>query len=161
MRSDPFTFIAMIRIFLLTLFASMLSMCASTKQYTLDELPDERLIFSFGGGFTGAYEFYMLLPNGQLFHKRQVTTGLSFREFEPVDRKEAKDLFETYQKQEFSELGYNDPGNMSYTIQYISPKDTSQVIWGGSEVKPEEELRTYWRRLMQVVEGKEALPEVK
>jgi len=135
-------------------------MCASSKRYTLEELPEKRLHFTFGGGFTGEFKEYMILPNGQLFHRTRVVSQLPYREYDPIDAKVAKDLFETYEKKEIGGFGYDDPGNMTYTIMQISASDTSSITWGGSEVKPDETVRTYWRRVMREVGDKKLLPVV-
>jgi len=134
-------------------------MCASSKRYTLEELPEKRLHFTFGGGFTGEYKEYMVLPNGQLFHRTRVISQLPFREYDPIDPKVAKDLFETYEKQGIAAFGYDNPGNMTYTIMQIAASDTTSITWGGSEVKPDEVVRTYWRRVMREVSEKKPLPE--
>ena len=131
--------------------------CATAKIYTLDTLPDERMIFSYGGGFTGEWNDYLLLSNGQLFHRRRVLNPVPFRAYDPIDPKVAKDLFVTFEAQKFGALGYDDPGNMSYTIKSINGSDTTAVTWGGTETKPTEELRTYWRRVMQTFDGKQPL----
>lgn len=136
-------------------------MCASSKRYTLDELPEKRLHFTFGGGFTGEFKEYMILPNGQLFHRTRVVSQLPFREYDPIDPKVAKDLFETYEKQDIAGFGYDDPGNMTYTIMQVVATDSTSITWGGSEVKPDETVRTYWRRVMQEVSDKEPLPAEK
>ena len=65
----------------------LLTSCASSKRYTADDLPDERLVFTWGGGFTGETKSYMLLPNGQLFFRRQVIGELPYREVDPLDAK--------------------------------------------------------------------------
>ena len=142
-------------------FAALLlfAMCAPSTRYTADALPDEHLAFSFGGGFTGEYQEYLLLPNGQLFGRRRVVSEVPYREFEGVEAKVAKDLVATYARQGFGALGYDDPGNITYTVEHVAGADTSRVRWGGTAVKPTEELRTYWRRLMAAIEGKERLPE--
>lgn len=130
--------------------------CASAKTYTADALPDEQLHFRWGGGFTGEYQAYMLLPNGQLFHKREVISELPYREVEDVDAKAAKEFFETYDKQGFAALDYDDPGNVTYAVRRVSGGDTTRLLWGGSTVKPKQEVQSYWRRAMQTFEGKAA-----
>jgi len=132
-------------------------MCASSKRYTLDELPEKRLHFTFGGGFTGEYKEYMILPNGQLFHRTRVVSQLPFREYDPIDPKVAKDLFETYENKDIAEFGYENPGNMTYTIMQVVASDTTSITWGGAEIKPDEVVRTYWRRVMQEVSEKKPL----
>lgn len=148
----------MLRYVLLLTTAILLSMCASSKRYTLEELPEKRLYFTFGGGFTGEYQEYMVFPNGQLFHRKRVISELPYREYDPIDAKVAKDLFETYEKQEIAKYGYDNPGNMTYTIMAITESDSTSITWGGSEVKPDETVKTYWRRVMQEVSDKKPLP---
>ncbi len=133
-------------------------MCASAKQYTVDTLPAEQLRFSFGGGFTGEVNEYLLLPNGQLFARKQVVQELPFREQEPIDAKVAKELFGTYDEQNFDALDYDDPGNMTYSIQHVNGSDTTRLTWGGTRVKPAENLRTYWRRVMGLLDTRKPEP---
>ena len=141
--------------FSLLTFALFLGACArTTTVYTLDALPAERLTFRYGGGFTGQYQEYMLLPNGQLFYKREVLNALPFREVESLDPKTAKDFFDTYQKQDFAKLTYDDPGNMTYTVAHANGSETTAMTWGGDDAKPTEAVRSYWRRAMQAFEGK-------
>ena len=138
----------------LVLFAVALAACAPAKRYTADALPEQQLHFQWGGGVTGEYQAFMLLPNGQLFHKREVVTELPFREVEPVEKSVAKELFRTYDDQGFGALDYRDPGNLTYVVTRVTGADTARMTWGGGEVRPEQAVQTYWRRAMQVFEGK-------
>lgn len=150
------------RIYLLLATGILLAACASTKTvYTLDALPAERLTFRYGGGFTGQYQEYMLLPNGQLFYKREVLNALPFREVESLDPKTAQDFFETYRKQDFAKLTYDDPGNMTYTVAHTDGDATTAMTWGGEDAKPTEAVRSYWRRAMQAFEGKTSIEGLK
>ena len=143
---------------LLAFVALLLAACASTnKTYSLTDLPERQLTFSYGGGFTGEYNEYLLFPNGQLYHRRKVINEVPFRPLEPLDPEFAREMFSTYDNQKFGGLGYDDPGNMTYTITSIQASDTTRVTWGGTEVKPREELRSYWRRMMQAVDSKKPL----
>ena len=128
--------------------------CAPTKVYTADALPAEQLHFRWGGGFTGEYQAYLLLPNGQLFHKREVVRELPYREVSPVEKSVAKELFRTYEDQGFAALDYRDPGNVTYTVTHVLGADTARMMWGGGQLKPKQEVQSYWRRAMGVFEGK-------
>ena len=139
---------------LLAAAAATLLACAAGKTYTADALPEEQLHFRWGGGFTGEYQAFLLLPNGQLFHKREVVSELPYREAEPVDAKVAKELFKTYETQGFAALDYDDPGNVTYVVTHVTGADTTQMRWGGGAVKPKQEVQTYWRRAMTAFEGK-------
>lgn len=134
--------------------AATLLSCASAKTYTADALPAEQLHFEWGGGFTGEYQAFLVLPNGQLFHRRQVLEELPYREVEGVDPKAARELFATYERQGFGTLGYDEPGNMTYTVTRVTGADTSRLTWGGPNVKPEQAVQTYWRRAMGMFEGR-------
>lgn len=131
---------------LVCLAAILLAMCASAKQYTAEALPPERLTFRWGGGFTGETKEYVVLPNGQVFFRRSVLRELPLREHTSLAKKEAKDLFATYAEQGFAALGYDDPGNMTYTVAHVTEADSTALTWGGSRVQPAEAVRTYWRR---------------
>ena len=124
----------------------------------MSELPDEQLHFSSGGGFTGEYREHILLRNGQVFSRRRVISEVPMREYTSLDGKVADDLFDTFVEQGFGSLELDSPGNLTYEINYVSGVDTSTVRWGGPGVKPPENLRTYWRRFSDLMEGSEPLP---
>lgn len=142
---------------LVVVLAATLAMCASAKRYTVDDLPAERLTFRWGGGFTGQTKEYVLLPNGQLFARRSVLSELPLREYEPLDKRVAEDLFDTYEELGFGELGYDDPGNMTYTVALATATDSTAITWGGSRVQPSEAVRTYWRRATAALGDSEPL----
>ena len=132
---------------LLTLAAVVaLATCATSRRYAADDLPAERLTFTWGGGVTGETKEYVVLPNGQVFSRRSVLTDLPLRERTALDPRVARDLFDTYVQQGFGELGYDDPGNMTYTVRHHTPGGSSAITWGGSAVRPSEAVRSYWRR---------------
>ena len=139
---------------LATAVCAVVLACAPAKVYTADALPEEQLHFRWGGGFTGEYQAYMLLPNGQLFHRREVIRRLPYREVAPVDKSVAKELFRTYEDQGFAALDYRAPGNVTYTVEHVVGADTTRMTWGGAELKPKQEVQTYWRRAMREFEGK-------
>ena len=134
-----------------------LAACAPAKRYAADDLPAERLTFTWGGGVTGETKEYVVLPNGQVFFRRSVLTDLPLRERTALDRKVAEDLFATYAAQGFGDLGYDDPGNMTYTVRHHAAGDSSALTWGGSDVQPSEAVRTYWRRATAALGDTEAL----
>lgn len=152
-----FRFDSMLRILSLVCLIAMAVSCSSPK-YALSDLPKEQLHFSYGGGFTGEYQEFLLLKNGQIFKRTRVIRPTSFTPLQPLKKKEAKELFKTFEDQKFANLEYNDPGNMTYTIKMIGEVDTSQVVWGGVDVQPNLELKSYWRRLMKFVTDR---PEIK
>ena len=157
------TFVGMRHALVLAAFvalAATLTRCATTQQtYSLAAPPERQLAFRFGGGITGQFQEYLLFPNGQIFTKREVIDALPFREVEPIDPKLASDFFKTYDQQGFASLDYDDPGNMTYTIRAITGADTTELTWGGTAVKPTEEVRTYWRRAMSTLGGREPVAQ--
>ena len=152
------TFLLACPLLLLSLFLATACGGKAAERYTLEELPEEQLVFSFGGGFSGQYQEYMLLPNGQVFHRRKVINELPFRPYTDVDSKEARDLFATYRKLDFAALNYDEPGDMTYTIIHTRGDQSSTLTWGGPNTNPTEELRSYWRRAMQLLGDTEPLP---
>ncbi|MEO0339551.1 MAG: hypothetical protein AAF242_10085, partial [Bacteroidota bacterium] len=79
-----------------------LSSC-KTKQYAATSLPDKKIVFGKGGGFTGAVTEYILLENAQLFEHPFMQDSLVV--MEAMKRKTCKQTFKALEEIDKSKLG--------------------------------------------------------
>ncbi len=112
------------------LFCSLLLLLAcSTEKYQAGQLPEEQLHFGKGGGFAGAHEKYILLENGQLFH-RSGTEG-TLQSAGKVSERQARRLFEqarSINKQ--GQAAFKHPGNLYYFIEWVDTEGSLRWTWG-------------------------------
>lgn len=139
------------------LFAALLcslllaSQCKHPK-YTAQTLPEDRLSFGHGGGFTGAETTYTLLENGQLFK-------LAPKAPEPVEmagvkKKTANPLFESAESLGLLQLDFMYPGNMYQFIEFQDDGQKRRIVWGDAGHPVEPKIKDLHDQLMQLVAEK-------
>lgn len=107
--------------------------CKSTK-VPPSEFEGQQIIFGSGGGFTGAYEEFILLDDGRLFKSGidAVATPLK-----TLDKKITTQLFSNIQTFGLNKLDYNHPQNMYNFIKIKHGTDSNYIAWSG---KPTSEI---------------------
>lgn len=132
----------------LTLLVFLLFSC-KTKQYTLQEYTGPQITFGNGGGFTGLYTHYILLENGQLFKKKGKEED--YTAIEAVRKKEAKQIFKDYQELNLAKVELNEPGNMTYYVEYKNEEGRHTMTWGGTNEMPSDEVKSFYRALNNLI----------
>lgn len=99
-----------------------------TPTYSLAELPEKQLHFGWGGGFAGTQTDYLLLENGQVFHKPDFQKNTL--ELERVDRKTAKKAVKKTYKMLKNVDPFHYPGNMYYYFEVVEDSTTQRFTWG-------------------------------
>ena len=112
-------------LFLAAIFVA--AACHSTK-YSPSKLPEDQLLFGYGGGFTGKVSTVLLLENGQIF--RQGDTETSFSELSKVKKREAHRFFEAAEDLKLGEMKFDHPGNLYQFIELHDDGKTSRIVWG-------------------------------
>lgn len=132
-------------------FIAMFSILCSCKpqQYTMDDLPKERLEFGSGGGVVGKVDTYTLLDNGQLFLTNSLTQET--RELEGFSKKEAKTFFERVKGPEISELEFDHPGNLYYFINHITENKEHRLVWGSADHTVPVSCKAFYQDVMATV----------
>lgn len=118
-----------------TLTVLLLLLCQACKTYEAKKLPENRIEFGSGGGFTGFTETWYLLKNGQVFFKH--TTDSIAKEMSPVKRKMAKSLYKQVMKSPAMNMESKNPGNIYRFLNLYYKKTTSLHTWkpGDSEAR--------------------------
>lgn len=125
-----------------------------TKKYTPEELSETRIQFGNGGGFVGAQNAYLLLENGQLY-QHDIRQD-SMQALEGVRRKVCKNLFKTMEAMDESKMGINQPGNLYFYIEYITPEKQIKTTWGANGVQIDSLLKATYLQLMEQVKKEES-----
>ncbi len=122
-----------------------LSSC-KTKQYAATALPDKKIVFGKGGGFTGAVTEYILLENAQLFEHPFLQDSLVT--MEAMKKKTCKQAFKTLDKIDKSKLGVQEPGNLYYFLHYHDGENHYETTWGAAKYTIDPEVKSIWDQLM-------------
>ena len=135
------------------IFFSCLLFFWACKTYTIDELPEEHLIFGKGGGFTGAVETHTLLRNGQLFqHNSLKKDTLTLPK---IKRKQVKSCYEKANSIDWEKMAMNHPGNRYYFLEYVKGGTKNRIVWGGEETAVAEEVKLLYQDLIALVQKEE------
>lgn len=117
----------------------------------MEENPEPKITFGSGGGFTGQSTFYALFKNGQLYKKKGIKEP--YVELDKVDKKEAIQIFKNYEVLKIAEMEINEPGNLSYFIEYNDENGDHRLTWGGTAVKPSPDLLLFYKLLMKTTKS--------
>ncbi len=116
------------KILLMIGLMALVQSCA-TPQYTADKLPERKILFGRGGGFSGVETTYILLENGQFWQQEGIAS--SPVALPSVPRSQAGSLFDKAEAHFFGEVSLNDLGN-TYSFVGLEMKDRrSRIAWTG------------------------------
>lgn len=136
---------------LLSLFlmmALLLVFSCKTTTYTSENLPEKQLYFGSGGGFTGLVTEYLILENGQLF---KVPSPGQYEEMDRVKRKKAEAVYLDYNSLGFSDLIFNQPGNIYYFIRMVDGETENYISWSDQRPLPEVKMMDFYKSLVENV----------
>jgi len=118
--------------------------CKSTK-YTPANFPESQITFGSGGGITGLVTDYTLLENGQLFKRN--SRDNEFEALPKIKSKLTKQMFKNYNFLGIGDFTTNDPGNMSYFIQFKDKDNKEHKITWNDQSEVDDKVKTYYSLL--------------
>ena len=124
---------------------SLIFSCCSNKKFTSSDMPDEKITFGSGGGFSGYYTEYVLLKNGQLFQKMK--QGQELIELAPITKKDAKSLFERSDELKLATMDFKEPDNYTHYIEVTTTEHQNKIAWGKQEVPISSDIKEFFRQL--------------
>ncbi len=135
---------------LLLLFFTLIS--CHKKIMATDKMPQNRLEFGHGGGFTGAITTYVLLENGRIYE--DLFQYKQYKEVKRIDKSEAA-LFYTECKKIMT-LNTDAAGNMYYFVSMKTGNDSTskRLLFGDPSVATPAELESLYKRLAGLVAPK-------
>lgn len=129
--------------------------CKNKEQTTINKLKNEmkkdnslKYCVGKGGGFTGAYDEFILYENGKVY-KRDFTYSRD------VYRKQLTEEERAYFLEKINEMGLegmdiNQPGNMSYYIEMKQGEQSiNKIIWGAHSYYPDKKLEAFHKEFFE------------
>ena len=106
----------------------LLLQCQSKKlAYTANNLPQNRIVFGHGGGFSGMVKEYNVLQNGQVFEYNSLLD--TFYTKKPIKQTKVADIFSAYENEHLDSFEIDDPGNLyRYIIRYKDGQ-SHKILW--------------------------------
>lgn len=101
-----------------------------------------------GGGFTGAYEEFMLYENGKVYKR-------DFVYERDVFKKQLTEAERSYFLEKINEIGLegldiNQPGNMSYYFKVKQGEQTiNTILWGANSYYPDKKLEAFHKEFFE------------
>ncbi len=129
--------------------------CKSNEKIVLETYQGPKLVFGSGGGFAGTSSERILLPNGQVFLK--ANRNKQFSVCEPIDKNQARQMFNNFESLGLDKIKLDDPGNMTYFIAMENKGKVHRITWGGGNSPLDPNLKKYFNTLGQLTHKKQAI----
>lgn len=101
-----------------------------------------------GGGFTGAYEEFILYENGKVYKRDFVYERDVY--LKQLPEAELNYFLEKINEFGFEGMDINQPGNMSYYFKLKQGEQTiNTIIWGANAYYPDKKLEAFHKELFE------------
>ena len=131
---------------LLSIVLSLIS-CKSQQQ-SFDDFKGKIITIGKGGGFTGAYDEFSILENGQVFHYNTIKNERL--NIGKLEANMTKQIFNNYEILRLGNEDVNHPGNMNYFVQFNDGDNISKSLWSETE-NEEANLILFYRFVMNYI----------
>ena len=132
-------------VFALSIFAFA---CKSNKVESPQESIGKKLTLSHGGGFTGKYNTYCLLENGQLFKASETEGVMDKQKSLPQDITDQ--IFSNYDVLGLADMKVQTYGNLLYSIIMDEGDNINKISWEKGD-KGSEPLQLFFRNVMNQI----------
>jgi len=137
-------------IFILLFLALMGSESCSTTRITHPEdLRENRVVISRGGGATGTWTTWYLLKNGDILQQDQLNGPCS--KVSSITKGRAKSFFQNMDTLVEQTPPFSHPGNMTYILEYHDNLRTTVFKWGDPNFKVPESIATSYQDFMSLI----------
>lgn len=111
---------------IMILFSIALMACKS-QHHNFEGYAGEIITIGKGGGFTGAYDEYSILDNGNVFKYNTIEKERQF--IGKLESNVARQVFANYHMPVIYGNSSNNPGNMNYYIQFADGQNSFRSLW--------------------------------
>ena len=110
---------------------------------------NQQITIASGGGFTGVWHEYTLKADGQILHKASnVDTAEMVK---TISKSKAKAFFKQIEALKLDEKKMDEPGNMSYYVQFSERKKFSHKVQWSDKIMPSDSVKTFYDGFMELV----------
>ena len=110
---------------------------------------NQQITIASGGGVTGVWHEYTLKADGQVLHKASnVDTAEVVK---TISKSKAKAFFKQIEALKLDEKKMDEPGNMSYYVQFSERKKFSHKVQWGNQKMPSDSVKTFYDGFMELV----------
>ena len=110
---------------------------------------NQQITIASGGGITGVWHEYTLKPDGQVLHKASnVDTAAVVK---TISKSKAKAFFKQIEALKLNQNKMDEPGNMSYYVQFSERKKFSHKVQWGDKTMPSDSVKTFYYGFMELV----------
>jgi hypothetical protein len=124
------------------LLATFIFSCKSVPE-------NQQITVASGGGVTGVWHEYTLKADGQLLHKASNVDSVEV--VKTLSKSKTKDFFKQIEALKLSDKKMDEPGNMSYTVQFSERKKFSHKVQWGDKTMPSDSVKTFYDGFMELV----------
>lgn len=110
---------------LLLLTFSFIS-CKSQK-HNFDDTKGDMITIGSGGGFAGTFHSYYISEDGLIFEMNSLDKNKIY--IGQLESNIVKQLFSVYKMMHLDQKVVNNPGNMSYFLEYKTEDKTYKSVW--------------------------------
>jgi len=119
-----------------------------SQEVSFKDYKGPKLMFGEGGGFAGTVNEYVILPNGQVFLKKNDGAAIAFAK---IKKRKAKKLFKKAIEMDLMKMSHKKPGNMYYYIGYKKDKEFAKSTWGREENLINKPLDSFFKEFFELL----------
>jgi hypothetical protein len=106
------------------------------------------IVFGNGGGFSGLATVYKVYQDGKVL-KGTGRVDIQYADMGKIKKSAAKKLFRRMNA--IKSTSFNCPGNMYYYISLYKNGNEIKYLWGATDFKVPEEIRTFYRETVLIL----------
>ncbi len=110
---------------------------------------NQQITVASGGGITGIWHEYTLKPDGQILHKASNVDSTEV--VKTLSKSKTKNFFKQIEVLKLDEKKMDEPGNMSYFVQFSERKKFSHKVQWGDKTMPADSVKTFYDTFMALV----------
>ncbi|MGB1206841.1 MAG: hypothetical protein ACPG5B_14425 [Chitinophagales bacterium] len=124
----------------------------TTTAKTLEEISKYTISIGEGGGLTGAYTMYVILPTGNV--QMVETLNNTNKSVKILNQAEQAKIYNELQALNFENIKYNKPSNMTYyvTVQDVGLNHT--VRWGNKQKDTPKKVEQFYKNIIKIINTK-------
>lgn len=122
--------------------------CKSNKVESPAESTGKKLLLSHGGGFTGKFNSYTILENGQLF-KASETKGVMDKQ-KSLPQNVVDQIFSNYEVLDLANMEVKTYGNLLYSVTMYDNGTEKKISWEKGD-KGSETMQLFFRNVMNQI----------